>query len=134
MWRKESALIIFIGEKRMQGKIGSAENSWNGVIRWSSNLDSKALADVTNELNMKRDQLPSAPWLTVFEDSSSPRPGTDDLYFSISDNQEKILPRPIYEEHDERVPVPVDLIALIILIWIFLRSMLKKRRLRQSAT
>jgi hypothetical protein len=124
--------VFFLGDKRMQGKIGSVGNSWNGVVRWTNGLDAKSLESATAELNLKRDQLPENPWLTVFEDASSPRPGTDDLYFVISDTQDKIVPPPIVEETDNRTSVPIDLILLLIVSWIVIRRVLKRRTIKTT--
>lgn len=123
--------VFFLADKRMQGAIGANKENWPGVTRWTNGLDSESAARVAGGLNLQKDQLPKTPWLTVFEDTSSQRPGTDDLFFSASETQDRIVPPPIHEEIDERIPVPVDLILLIIGIWIAIRMILKRRRARQ---
>lgn len=123
--------IFFLADKRIQGAIGANKDKWPGVTTWTNGLDSESAERVAGGLNLQRNQLPENPWLTVFEDTSSPRPGTDDLFFAASENQDRIVPRPIEEEIDERIPIPVDLILVIIGTWIAIRMILKKRRSRQ---
>jgi hypothetical protein len=44
--------------------------------------------------------VPEGVWLTAFEDSASPRPGTADLYFSPALSQEEVhRPPVVYVEH-----------------------------------
>ena len=52
--------------------------------------------------------------MTAFSDYSSPRPGTDDLYFSRAADQSRIVPPPIITTRDERLPLPLDLLILFL--------------------
>jgi hypothetical protein len=74
-------------------------------------------------------QLPPDAWLTVFEDDSSPRPGTDEIYFAPAQQQEVVQPPPLIRTVDRTVPIPLDLLLLLfggVLLWLRLRQ---RRRL-----
>lgn len=121
--------IFFIGTKRMDGGLGTAHSAWPGKTKWTDSVQKERWSSVASQFTLTKDQLPANPWLTVFEDDSSPRPGTDDLYFSPSATQDRIVPRPIIEESDQRIPLPLDLILILIGIIIAIK-MIRKRRTR----
>jgi hypothetical protein len=52
-------------------------------------------------------------WLTSFDDTSAPRPGTDDVWFQPDGSQAEVIPAPVIRWRDEQVPVPVDLLAVL---------------------
>jgi hypothetical protein len=78
--------IYFIGDRRMDATLGSAQ-SWPGYLGWAGDWRRDAavrqapLAEVAKECAVAPDQMPGNAWLTVFEDRSSPRPGTADVFF-----------------------------------------------------
>ena len=61
--------------------------------------------------------LPDKAYLTVFDDFSSPRPGTADLVFSASPNQSDVRRSPIihYVEVDEPAPPFAWLSGVVVL-------------------
>ena len=67
--------------------------------------------------------------MTAMEDISSPRPGTDDLFFVPGKDQSKLLPPPIENEIDRRIPLPVDLIILLAIGTILIVRRKKRKRL-----
>ena len=121
--------VFFIGTKRVEGGLGAGHSAWPGKTRWSDHLQKEKWSGVASQFSLPQNQMPADPWLTVFEDDSSPRPGTDDLYFVPSQTQDRIVPRPIIEESDQRIPIPVDLILLLIAILIGIK-MIRKRKAR----
>jgi hypothetical protein len=70
--------IYFLADASYSGKIGTSDE-WPGWSVWSDKVekDAKALADA-----LKLSPFTTTPWLTEFEDRSSPRPGTDEVYFT----------------------------------------------------
>lgn len=60
-------------------------------------------------------------WLDVYEDSQSPRPGTDDLFFGPSADPRAIVPAPEVRTVTNRIPVPLDLLALLAAWWFIAR-------------
>jgi hypothetical protein len=67
-------------------------------------------------------------WMTVMEDLSSPRPGTDDLFFIASKDQSRIVPPPVENEIDRRIPLPVDLIILFAVGMMFTARAMRRKR------
>lgn len=57
--------------------------------------------------------LPAGAWLTMFEDTASPRPGTDDLFFAPSTDARPVKPPPVVHTRAAEIPVPIDVLALI---------------------
>jgi hypothetical protein len=47
----------------------------------------------------------------MFEDRASPRPGTDDLFFTSSADPSAITPEPVTVDYRSNVPIPLDLVA-----------------------
>ena len=94
--------VFFLGTERMAGAVGSGpfagKTTWSGPVEKMPSLPFSA---------------PAKPWLTVFEDDSSPRPGTDDLFFSKSADQADVRPPPIVYDKDVDIPMPLDVIALV---------------------
>ncbi|MGH9753181.1 MAG: DUF2330 domain-containing protein [Blastocatellia bacterium] len=76
--------IFLLSETRMEGTLGAnASSVWPGRTVWADRIY-EGDHRMFNSL-VPRDGL-SEPktWLTVFEDKSSPRPGTDEVYFAPS--------------------------------------------------
>jgi hypothetical protein len=94
--------VFFLGTERVRGSVGSGP--FLGKTVWSGLPKSKV------ELPFS---APARPWLTVFEDSSSPRPGTDDLFFAKAPDQADVRPPPITYDNDVDIPLPLDVVALV---------------------
>src|SRR5262249_23764974 len=106
--------VFMLSTARMDGAIGES-SGWPGQTRWTDRLDDTLRGDLARELVLESGDLPAPMWLTVFEDDSSPRPGTDELYFAASKDQSSIVPPPIVITRDSRVPVPIDVFILFLL-------------------
>lgn len=114
--------VFFIGPSRVEGTIGSAaglpgsaKRPWPGKATWSDHLDS---AKLPGPLPFS---VPPGAFLTAFEDKSSPRPGTDDLFFSPAADQRPLRPPPIVFNHENKVPLPLDVLgggALVMALWL----------------
>lgn len=118
--------VLFLSNARMSGAIGGG--LWPGRTIWAGRLQESEQSNLARELALSADQLPKDLWMTVFEDASSPRPGTDDLYFSESVDQTPILTPPVVLTHNRRIPVPVDVILIIVAVPIALIFLLRRRR------
>ncbi len=94
--------VFFLGTQRMEGAVGTGpfggKTTWSGPVKTAVNLPFTSL---------------DKPWLTVFEDTASPRPGTDDLFFSPSKDQTEIRPPPFVEHRDSEIPLPLDILAIV---------------------
>lgn len=75
--------------------------------------------------------LPPNPWLTVFVDRSSPRPGTDDVYFSRAAAQSVVVPPPVTVREARKIPIFLDLLVLVgVLVGVVVRARVRRRRAR----
>jgi len=59
-------------------------------------------------------KLPQNTYLSVFEDKSSPRPGTDEVYFAPSKQQGTVELPPKIRTVGRSIPVPLDLMLMLI--------------------
>ena len=65
---------------------GTANTRWVGYrLSPHSNINRNYLEQTATRLSMKRSDLPSTPTLSTFFDNSSPRIGTNDVWFQPSD-------------------------------------------------
>jgi hypothetical protein len=99
--------VFFIGEQRVEGTLGN--DSWTAGMPWFNDLSAAQRAELLESLG-----------LTVFEDSSSPRPGREEVYFRAAADQsvvirpDRVLRRPIW------IPIDVVLLGLIgvaVVLW-----------------
>ncbi len=119
--------VFFVGPSHVEGAIAppadaAAKAPWPGRAVWSNTL-----AD-TNLLAPLRVEVPKGSWLTAFEDRASPRPGTDDVFFSPA-AAKVITPAPVKIPTNVAIPLPIDVMigagALIVVVW-------SRRRKRQT--
>ena len=76
-----------LGTARMQGKLDHP-TTWPGRAAWANTLSAERRDKLIERLGgAVKANLAEQPWLTVFDDPSSPRPGVADLFFSVSSDQ-----------------------------------------------
>ncbi|MEM7474913.1 MAG: DUF2330 domain-containing protein [Planctomycetota bacterium] len=129
-----SLKVFLLSDGRYEGHIGR-DIAWPGRIEFSAAMESYYLRDLQTNLKTDSEQLPN--WLTEFTDSSSPRQGIDDLYFSRSPTQEEVRRPDIVKviTHDRFVPgwtnVFIVILALVVLtpLGIVARLIYKKAQL-----
>lgn len=95
--------VWMFAPERMTGTIGTAP--WPGTTLWSGNYHAAPGETIGRDAH-----------LTVFEDTSSPRPGTDELYFARSADQKDVEQPPIVHTRKHWVPLPLDLLALVVIV------------------
>ena len=109
--------IYLLSQGRMEGTKGltGAANSWPAQTLWANPLSSWPIrrGDLAGDLALTEKQIPDGLWMTAFEDRSSPRPGTDDVYFQPSPSQSSIAPPPEVEVQDKRISIPVEPLLLV---------------------
>lgn len=94
---------------RVQGSLGASGPSFPGrTVYARAEGDARSLLEGV----IPPSQTPAGLWLTSFEDTSSPRPGTDDVWFSRVDGAAEVVPAAVVHWVDQPVPIPVDLLAL----------------------
>lgn len=84
-----SLLLYFIGDLRVDGRIGESD-SWPGKTIWSGSLSAGQRRSLGERLGIPGTQTGPMDRMTTFLDHSSPRPGKDDVYFNASANQAKV--------------------------------------------
>lgn len=98
-------LLYVVAARRMAATIGES-GAFPGSTPFAKRIDlPPALAPLAAGI--------AEPMTTVMLDSSSPRPGTDDLWLAPSGEQGEVEPPPIVEEVAEPVPIPVEPVAAI---------------------
>lgn len=102
--------VHVLAPQRVQGTLGVTGPRFPGVVTWARPAEDWG--------DLVGDALPAAAtrgrmWLTSFDDTSAPRPGTDDVWFQPDGAQTEVIPPPVIRWRDERVPVPVDLLAVM---------------------
>jgi hypothetical protein len=104
--------VFFLSDARVQGTIGDKGASWPGQTVWANRLSAEQRGQLLGQLKLGADTLPSSWWLTEFEDHSSPRPGTDDVYFSPSADQSTVEREPHIKYVSSKIPDCVMCYAL----------------------
>ncbi|QEL14233.1 DUF2330 domain-containing protein [Limnoglobus roseus] len=105
--------VYFLSDKRYEGTLGK-EGSWSGRAVWSNLAPDDTARAVISGLGLEpkaRDVSLAKKWhLTEFEDSSFPRPGTDEVYFRVAANQDAVEKPPVIVPivDYEYVDVPAD--------------------------
>ena len=109
MTESRSLRVWFVGPERVGGTIAGVA-AWPAQLRRSQTLDDSFRSDLEVRANVS---LPPGTRFTAFEDSSTPRPGTDDLFFARASDQSTVIPPPYVVETIDRTPVPLDMVALL---------------------
>jgi len=104
--------VFFLSDKRMQGTLGDKGPTWPGKTVWAKPLTAEQRDLLLKQLKLAADTPPPSWWLTEFEDHSSPRPGTDDVYFASSDDQTLVERPPFIQYVSRKMPDGVMCYAL----------------------
>jgi len=104
--------VFFVAAEPVDGSLDRA-GGWPGRATWAGGLEDAAslLAGVLGAA-----EIPRTPWLTSFEDRSDPRPGSADVFFARAADQSTLRPPPVVKEDVVTIPVPVELVALVVLL------------------
>lgn len=105
--REPRLLRVFVAAKgRVAGKLGDGAQPWPGTTAWAGPLAGPSTevlfksAGLGAPVEVEGVRVLDAPkpdgdwWLTEFEDRSSPRPGTDEVYFEPAADQSPVA-RPV---------------------------------------
>lgn len=119
--------VFFISDVRMTGILRG--ETWPGDQVWSNPLKDQQRDQLLTHLKLRSRPGLTKYWLTEFEDDSSPRPGSADVYFSRDKDQSTIERPPHIQYVSENVPNCVMCYALVVCL--FAPSL--RRRLRSNA-
>lgn len=125
--------VFFFSSQRMKGNLGSAKgvtwtNAWqrtNGIARkpvrvhWAGEIDEASHAPLARQLALPVQTVKSHPWMTVFEDESTPRISREDIVFTPSEDQKRIELAPSIKSHLVKVWIPGDVLLLVLggIVW-----------------
>jgi hypothetical protein len=82
--------VFFLGESRMDGTLGKTGELWPGKVVWANKVSAAQRTKLLEVLDLPEETPPATWYLTEFEDRSSPRPGTDDVFFAPSEDQQPV--------------------------------------------
>jgi hypothetical protein len=117
----------------MPGMVFEAEKTpWPGEAVWANPLQAEQHEAMTMLLDRRQVPLNKGAWLTVFDDGSSPRPGSDDLFFYASDDQSTLQREPIIHYQIVYRPGPVDLCCLFTIATPIILLLLARRFRRRG--
>jgi hypothetical protein len=124
-WSRRLLRVFFVAEARYKGRLGNNRN-WPGRTVWAGPLQAEPAAELAKKLAVKAGR--QAPWLTVFEDKASPRPGTADLFFDLSPDQAEIRRPPIEFVQTYTVGGWICLGVVVLLLgWTIIRNVRRSR-------
>ncbi|MFM9961642.1 MAG: DUF2330 domain-containing protein [Planctomycetaceae bacterium] len=94
--------VFLLADQRYEGTLGEA-GTWPATAEWANRVVD-ALPRITGSLKLKDTEfaktLAGASYLTEFNDDSSPRPGTDEVYFRPSPDQSTKERPPVIHIHE----------------------------------
>lgn len=121
-------LRVFVAARqRMAGQLGDGAKPWPGQTVWANAVtDPERLGLLTKAGKLPEATAPGPWWVTELEDRSSPRPGTDEVYFEPAADQSVVARRPLivttYRDPWWRGPVQIGVpIVLLISLVLLLR-------------
>jgi hypothetical protein len=101
-----SLRVFFLADARYDGTLGQ-DKRWAGRTVWANPLPADVATRVVNGFGLSAADagtIGARNWhLTEFEDHSSPRPGTDEVYFRRADDQSTVERPPVVYDHYEYV-------------------------------
>jgi hypothetical protein len=96
--------VYFLSSNRAEGALGGKKAEWPGRTAWAGSLNKADRQAVRDLLHLPGNKAPETWWLTEFEDHSSPRPGTDDVFFRRAAKQEEVRRAPHVKYVSRDVP------------------------------
>jgi hypothetical protein len=102
--------VFFVGAARAIGKRGSA--NWSAQVPWADRLEGEPRDQLIAQTGVPAEHIPTGAWLTTFEDTSSPRPGSDEVFFDTAPEQAAVRPPDIVHTGNP-IWLPIDAILLV---------------------
>ncbi len=140
--------VYFLADARYDGKLGETGPAWHGSVVVSKSLDKANASESIANLKLNapvNHVLQDRAWrLTEFEDHSSPRPGTDEVYFAYSANQNEVERPPqivyvdVYDDSpsgdEARIPAVVYQRIVLVVLFVIVLGALCFWLVRQTST
>ena len=108
--------VFFVSDTRMEGKLGDAD--WHAKVKWSDQLTDEQRKQLATDTGVSADEIPAKAWMTTFEDSASPRPGKEEVYFDPSKDNTPIRPPDFIRYSDVWVPIDVMIFGIVVIVTI----------------
>ena len=121
--------VFFVGSQRFAGTLGDGSSgAWPGRTVWANQISASEAHQVAVGAKLPEGKLPAGEaWLTEFEDRSTPRPGTDEVYFAPSADQTTVARPPtvhvLYDDTPWRIglaicfALPVLVTGVVVARW-----------------
>jgi hypothetical protein len=122
--------VFFLSTGPVKGTLGQQGEAWPGKVAWSGRIEAADRKRLLELLKLPLDSQPGDWWLTEFEDPSSPRPGTVDVYFAASEAKDPVE-RPPHIRYISGVwqdAVPYAALAVCMLTPLTVRVWRRRRR------
>lgn len=117
-----SLRVYFIGDERVEGSLGEKGGAWPGVTKVAESSDPGLVAS----FGLPAFE-PSHRWLTAFEDASSPRPGTDEVFFRTAADPKPLPVPPIVVEEPRVITIPIEVFPLLLVGGLVVWALRRKR-------
>jgi hypothetical protein len=104
-----SLRVWLVAPGRLDGVLGEGGRSWPGRLEYAAPRTDLGtlLADA-----VPREAMPQGGWLTEYVDPSSPRRGTDEVFFHGSSDSTLVVRPPVFEDRRTVIPLPLELFFL----------------------
>lgn len=103
--------LFVLSDRRMDGWKGDEKTPWTAKTVWANSISPEQIARLQADLKLPIPLDSQTTWLTEFRDDSSPRIGTDEVFFSAAKDQSVVekprLPQTVIEYYDPPSAVAV---------------------------
>jgi hypothetical protein len=129
-----SLRVFFLSTARMEGVLGEPATSqaWPGKVVFANPIADAQVKTIGTYLPPAARQFSAKTWLTTFEDRSSPRPGTDDIYFAPATQQTSVVPSPVIETRVQHIRIPIEALVLLAGLGGFFWIKVRRKRYREA--
>jgi hypothetical protein len=93
--------VYYVSTRRAAGTLGDGAAAWPGRTVWADKLAPAEGQTVAANAKLPAGLPAGDLWLTEFEDASTPRPGTDEVYFAPAADQSPVARLPIISYLDD---------------------------------
>lgn len=146
---QRSLRVFYLGDWKVAGRLG-ADGNWPARTAWANVLPAQTLATFSQGLGLPlqaTNRIKSQTWrLTEFEDNSAPRPGTAEVFFEKSQDQETVERPVIYYDkyeyvYEDSVSTPVGdvdrsllwmmlggIVLLVVVVVVVILLLMRKRK------
>jgi hypothetical protein len=108
-------LRLFVAANQRMGGVIGESTPWSGQTVWADAITDAERVDLLGKAQLPRDTLTGKWSITEFEDHSSPRNGTDELYLVLS-SEHGVVGRPAIVVTTLKTPWWVGPIAVVLLL------------------